>query len=412
MTIRQKMLLLIVISAAGQLATFAFLYSDVQSLAAFYAQVHAEGGNEAFREAIGDISSHGLLMILIFFPLVTGVILFLTFSIMRKMSRIVETMREAVAQSDLTRRMTVEGNDELAELARSYNLLMEEFSNIIGAIDDGMESLQQAIVLSGGVARELDDAVRKEGEKIHLVASAMEEMAATVKEVARNAATTAQATNSADRDAGESLTLVQKNRASIDELAREIEQASVTLDRLNTESEGIAAMLDSIRSIAEQTNLLALNAAIEAARAGEQGRGFAVVADEVRTLAQRTQNSTNEIEDVVNRLLMRIREAVQSMEAGKQRADESVMQARMVNEALDRIRNAVSQVNEMNLQVASATEEQGAVAEEINRNVNDMAELGESTRNCVDKARDARREVEEVAVRLGEVTGRFHSAKG
>ena len=409
MSLQQKMLLLAVVSALGQLSTFLVLYGDIQGLDAQYREIHAEAASEEFLTAIHQVSSNGFYMMLLVFPVVMAVILSISLAIARGVRRISDTLSQAVESRNLTLRIPAEGKDELASIARAYNRLMDEFSSVLDLLDEATGRLQKATDTARTVSVNLDQAVQEETLEVEQVATAMNEMAATVQEVARNAATTAEATEKANQDAATGLEVVDRNRQSIESLVREIDQTAQILQRLSEESSSITTMLNSIRGIAEQTNLLALNAAIEAARAGEQGRGFAVVADEVRTLAQRTQDSTTEIEEVVGTLLDRINEAVAAMENGQRKAETSVGHARDVSDALDNIRAAVEKITQMNLQVATATEEQGAVAEEINRNITNIASLSGNTKACADKVGEAGRIAENLSKELITVAKRFRT---
>jgi methyl-accepting chemotaxis protein len=202
----------------------------------------------------------------------------------------------------------------------------------------------------------------------------MNEMTATAAEVARNAASAAEAAHHAEAEAQQGTKIVQNTIAAINSLSAEVGSANEVIKKLKADSEQIGKVLDVIRSIAEQTNLLALNAAIEAARAGEQGRGFAVVADEVRTLASRTQQSTAEIQKMIEILQSGAIDSVRVMEAGKLRAEEGAAQAAKAGDALARITRAVVTINQMNTQIASAAHEQSAVSHEIDNNVNNISQ--------------------------------------
>jgi len=214
-------------------------------------------------------------------------------------------------------------------------------------------------------------------------------MTATAQDVARNATQAAEAASHADRAANQGRHIVQDTGATITELAGEIGRAVDVVQTLARDSENIDAILVTIRSIAEQTNLLALNAAIEAARAGEQGRGFAVVADEVRNLAQKTQQATGEIQQMIQQLQNGTRDVVQVMEQSQSRTQRSVEQADAAAEALQAITQAVSLINDMNNQIASAAEEQSAVAEDINRNVTNIGQVAQDVAGGAEEASQA-----------------------
>jgi len=214
-------------------------------------------------------------------------------------------------------------------------------------------------------------------------------MTATAQDVARNATQAAEAANNADRAANQGRHIVQDTGSTITELADEIGRAVEVVQTLARDSENIDAILVTIRSIAEQTNLLALNAAIEAARAGEQGRGFAVVADEVRNLAQKTQQATGEIQQMIQQLQNGTRDVVQVMEQSQSPTQRSVEQADAAAEALQAITQAVSLINDMNNQIASAAEEQSAVAEDINRNVTNIGQVAQEVAGGAEEASQA-----------------------
>lgn len=226
-----------------------------------------------------------------------------------------------------------------------------------------------------------NNGVSKQKEESEQLASAMNEMAATVQEVSRNASDAAQASTQADEAAQNGKNIVNKSIAGINNLASEVENTSNLLNGLQTETGEIDSVLSVIQSIAEQTNLLALNAAIEAARAGESGRGFAVVADEVRTLAQRSKESTEEIKAIIEKLQSGAQQAVLAMGAGLEQAAQSVEQADLAGKALDEITQSVAEIKNMNIQIATASEEQAAVTEEINKNIIRIVQIADETSN-------------------------------
>jgi len=274
--------------------------------------------------------------------------------------------------SDLNRRLPVHGRDEACHIAEEFNRFLDQLQAMIAEVSHSGTQLSDAAAAMLDVVSGAEKGVLKQhGEVMHVV-TAMNEMSTTVKEIAKNAARAAEAADQADKEALQSKQVVSLTEKTIGALAEEVEKATQVIHQLETESDNIGTILDVIRDIADQTNLLALNAAIEAARAGEQGRGFAVVADEVRSLASRTQDSTQQIKAMIERLQAGANNAVKVMESG-------CSQAADAQGSLEAITTAVGTINEMNTQIASAAEEQSAVSSEINRNVHNISEGTEGT---------------------------------
>ncbi|MCK9532076.1 MAG: methyl-accepting chemotaxis protein [Gammaproteobacteria bacterium] len=295
-------------------------------------------------------------------------------SILRPLSRTTAAMEDiASGEGDLTCRLHAEGKDELTALARAFNHFVQKVQDVMRQVGDATLHLASSAEQLSASVQETRAAVRRQQGETDQVATAMNEMAATVKEVARSASDTAHSAQEADGTAIEGSRLVREARGAIAALSSEIDATTGAVTTLEQEVENIGSVLDVIRGIAEQTNLLALNAAIEAARAGEQGRGFAVVADEVRTLAARTQDATQEIRDMIDALRTGAQHAVEAMGASRGLTAQTVEKAEAAARALDDIVPTVARISDMSAQIASATQEQEAVAKEIDRNVTEIA---------------------------------------
>ena len=302
---------------------------------------------------------------------------FISRSVVNPINLLAEVMKRAQQNKDLTERADVEGKDEIVQMAHVFNQMMGVFSNLIQEVFDSSRQLnvaaEELTVITGQTSR----GVMSQQSDSEQVATAMNEMAATVQEVARYASQAADASRTADNETKAGKQVVIDAIDGIKQLAKQVEMGAVSIKDLQKESENIGSVLTVIQGIAEQTNLLALNAAIEAARAGESGRGFAVVADEVRTLAKRSHDSTEEIKKIIERLQKEAEKSVQVMDEELEQANRSVEKAEKAGESLDVIAESVASIRDMNTHIASAAEEQSAVAEEINRNIVSIAQVAE-----------------------------------
>ena len=312
-----------------------------------------------------------------------------------------------LAEGDLTTSFSVDRNDEIGQIMNSVQSMFDRIITMISQITDATSQLSTTSSQMTSVSAQTRDSIHQLHSEAEQSATAMNEMTASAQEVANNVSQTAQAAQDANKETSSGQQVVEKTISEINSLADRVEGASNSIHELEQDSQNISTVLDVIKGIAEQTNLLALNAAIEAARAGEQGRGFAVVADEVRTLASRTQESANEINDMIEKLQSGARQAVDTMSHSREQARSAVDQAATAGESLKTIAEAVSQIDDMSTQIASAAEQQGAVAEEVNRNIVRISELAANSSEGSTKTASASHELEDLSAELTELTGQF-----
>jgi methyl-accepting chemotaxis protein len=301
----------------------------------------------------------------------------------------------------------VDLHDEIGGMAKAFNSMLKKFRDSMQEVSNSTRLLTEAAGRVASVSEETLSGVLAQQTETDMVATAMNEMNATVQEVAKNAARTADASREAKSEASNGALVSTHALGGIAMLMSEIDEAAGVIQKLDTDSANIGMVLDVIKGIAEQTNLLALNAAIEAARAGEAGRGFAVVADEVRTLASRSQKSAEEIEKMIARLQAGAREAVHAMEESRVKAQESEEQVEAAAESLGMIAGEVSTINDMNTQIATAAEEQTAVAEEINRNIATITQVADQTAEGARHSAQISEELVQLAADLEALVSRF-----
>lgn len=314
---------------------------------------------------------------------------------------------ERVASGDLSHNLESSRQDELGQLQRAMQSMTVGLRELIGGISDGVTQIASAAEQLSAVTEQTSAGVNSQKVETDQVATAMNQMAATVQEVARNAEEASEAAVAADLQAREGDKVVGEAIAQIERLATEVGNSTIAMGDLKRESDKIGSVLDVIKSVAQQTNLLALNAAIEAARAGEAGRGFAVVADEVRSLAQRTQKSTEEIEELIVGLQTGTQQVATIMDNSRGLTDSSVELTRRAGSALESITRTVSTIQAMNSQIATAAEQQSAVAEEINRSVLNVRDVSEQTSSASEETAASSAELARLGVYLQTLVGRF-----
>ena len=314
---------------------------------------------------------------------------------------------ERFASGDFTREIEVNSRDELGILAEKMNHAQKKLGSVISEVMEAAGHLSVSSSSMKQAANATSEGLAQQTTETEQVATAINEMSATVQEVARNTDAAANLATEADEHSTEGSNVVMQTVSAINALASEVENTSMVIQQVESDSENIGQVLQVIREIAEQTNLLALNAAIEAARAGEQGRGFAVVADEVRSLAGRTQQSTEEIKVIIEKLQSGAREAVEAMRSGREQTAASVEQASRAGTALESITQSVTSINDMNTQIASAAEEQSAVADEINRSASNIMQVVEDNVGNVHQVENNSQELMQIAQKLEELMGQF-----
>ncbi|PAU55864.1 methyl-accepting chemotaxis protein [Pseudomonas sp. PICF141] len=330
----------------------------------------------------------------------------LTNSITRPIANALSAAEE-IAEGNLTRPITVDGKDEAGRLLAAMAKMQDKLRDTLQQISGSATQLASAAEELNSVTDESARGLTQQNNEIEQAATAVNEMTSAVEEVARNAVSTSEASKNATTSAGDGRDLVQETVSAIERMSADVQSTATLIGDLANESRDIGKVLDVIRGLADQTNLLALNAAIEAARAGEAGRGFAVVADEVRALAHRTQQSTSEIERMIGSIQSGTEHAVDSMRNSTERAESTLNIARGAGLSLDTINSAIVEINERNLVIASAAEEQAQVAREVDRNLVNIRDLSVQSATGANQTSAASNELSRLALDLNNMVGRF-----
>ncbi len=324
---------------------------------------------------------------------------------LRRMNALLDDISHG--QGNLSAHLEIEGKDEFASLATSFNRFLDTIHGIVCEVRKASDKLVNSAEKMTIVTERTIQGVEKQQSESAQTATAINQMSATVQEVAASAHTASEATQRADEETNIGNRVVLDSVIEIEALALEVAKASEVIAKLETKSDEIGSVLEVIKGIAEQTNLLALNAAIEAARAGEQGRGFAVVADEVRTLAQRTQDATLEIQRIIETLQSGIHDASATMSIGHSKAQASVDIAKSAGNSLQVITNTINTITDMNAQIASATEEQTAVANEVNNSIHLIHNVTNQSLEDASKTMELSQELKVLSHDLNGLIGQF-----
>ncbi len=329
-------------------------------------------------------------------------------TIVRPLAHITSRLNDiANNNGDLTQRLEATSKDELGTLAGAFNLFVEKVHNLVKKTAETVESVNVSASHSQNLSDQISNFVNNQRTQTDMVAIAMKDMSASAQDVSQNASEAAQSADTANSSCDSAKKVVYNGIESVKSLVDEVSKASNVINNLQGEVSEIVSVLDVIRGIAEQTNLLALNAAIEAARAGEQGRGFAVVADEVRTLASRTQNSTQEIQEMIERLQQGSEEAVSVMLSSKGVGEKTVEHSSSAGDSLDEIANEVGAINNMNAQIANASQEQNQVVESINESIVKILKESDSTAKATEKNHKTASELSQQATELNDLIHQF-----
>lgn len=348
-----------------------------------------------------------IIMFLISLP-IFAFFLVLNHSITSPLNDAIEALEDiAQGEGDLSQRLSTKGKDEIAHLAQAFNLFAQKIGDMIGhlqplghSLDNDAKQLMQAVEESNQSAEHIH---RETGS----VATAVNQMLSTTHEMANNTQQAADAANSVKEQAQQSQIVIDNTVRNTEKLVQELKASEIITQKLGVASGQIGSILDVIRGIAEQTNLLALNAAIEAARAGSHGRGFAVVADEVRALANRTQDSTNEIQKIITEIQSGVSSVMKSNSQTQHQSDELQAQAHEAGKSMAAILQLIAHISDMNTQLASATEEQSLVTEEINRNICNISDLTEVSVKANESNSHAAQSLQDISQDMSHTLGQF-----
>lgn len=407
-------------SQAGQLlnrGSFNLITATYEGQEVFVASAYVKSmdwfviGSVPVAEVFADLTAVAQKML--FTTLIVAAIfifmgIFLANSIANPIKQIAQRFTDlGKGDGDLSQRIEVKGNDEIAQLSTGFNGFIEKIHQSMKEVASTSHALQSAAESVSEKSNRTHNNSQEQRDQTIQVVAAINQMGATISEIASNAATAAETANQASGNTDEGRAVVNKAKDAISRLAADIENTGKVVEQLASTTQDIGSILDVIRDISDQTNLLALNAAIEAARAGEQGRGFAVVADEVRNLASRTASSTEEIQKMINQLQNDAKDAVTAMASGKVVTQEGVSASDEAVNVLVNISDRIHDISDRNTQVATATEEQSTVVHTINQNIEEINSINEVTTSTAEELAEASQELRDLSGRLDKMVGSF-----
>ena len=373
---------------------------------------HLSDKSSEYAQEVHQVSENSTTLIVIVSAVTIVLALLVAFIFPRMITSGLRAMYKALQQmakgrGDLTYRLPESSDDEVGKMSKSFNVFLSSQQEMVANIKQASSKVDDSSLTISDAISSSQQILRNQADSVSLVATAVTQMSSAINEVSGNSQHVAEETGEADKSAKNAAAIFSQSISEISELADNVNNSAEVIQRLEAEASGIVLVLDVIKGIAEQTNLLALNAAIEAARAGEQGRGFAVVADEVRTLASKTQESTEQINEIIDRLLNGVKEAVTIMSSSQSRASATVDSSRKAQSTLEDVNNYLSSINERIIQVATAVEEQSAVVNDINQNVENINEISQEATAQGEKVASASQSLIEVSGELKREVSNF-----